>query len=158
MEQKKDFLDDLAQKVMVVAILIAFVCTLLSVIFQFISADTATLFTQLSFYAYGWMVFVALGPAVKRGMFMKVELISGKYPEGTQKALKLICDVIMFILIAVMFVYSCMNFASALAAGEMNASAPVIPVALAYLASMLGFGLGVIAYIVRTLASKGGNK
>lgn len=158
MEPKKDFLDDLAQKVMLAAIVIAFACTLLSFVFQFINKDTATLFTQLSFYAYGWMVFVALGPAVKRGMFMKVELISGKYPEATKKTLALICNVIMFILIAVLFVFSCTNFVNVLASGTMNEKAPVIPVALAYLASVLGYGLGVVAFVVRALAAKGGNK
>jgi len=158
METKKDFLDELAQKVMLAAIVIAFACTLLSFVFQFISQETKTLFTQLSFYAYGWMVFVALGPAVKRGMFMKVELISGKYPESVKNTLALICNIIMFVLIAVLFVFSCKNFAEVLAAGQMNEKAPVIPVALAYLATVLGYGLGVIAYVVRALKAKGGNK
>lgn len=156
MEQKKDFLDELAQKVMLAAIVIAFACTLLSVVFQFISQDTAALFTQLSFYAYGWMVFVSLGPAVKRGAFMKIELVTGKYPEGAQAALKMLCNIIMFVLIAVLFVFSCKNFAGVLASGEMNAKAPVIPVAIAYLATVVGYGLGVIAYIIRF--AKGGNK
>lgn len=153
--EKKDFLDELAQTVMLVALLIAAACTLLSFIFQFISDDTKTLFTQISYYAYGWMVFVALGPSVKRAGFMKIDIITNAlYPESVKKMLGLVCEVIMFVLIAVMFVFSAANFMTVLSEHTMNVAAPVIPVAIAYLASVLGYGLGVIAYIVRVFTGK----
>lgn len=157
MEQKKDFMDELAQTVMLIALIIAAVCTLLSFIFQFISQETTDLFTQVSFYTYGWMVFVALGPSVKRSGFMKIDIItSALYPQSVQKALSLLGEVIMFVLIAIMFVFSITNFTTALSEHTMNAAAPVIPVALAYLASVVGYGLGVLAYIMRVLKGKEG--
>ena len=153
--EKKDFLDELAQTVMLIALLIAATCTLLAFIFQFISDDTKTLFTQISYYAYGWMVFVALGPSVKRAGFMKIDIITNAlYPESVKKLLGLVCEVIMFVLIAVMFVFSATNFMTVLSEHTMNVAAPVIPVAIAYLASVLGYGLGVIAYIVRVFTGK----
>ncbi len=154
--EKKDFLDVLAQNVMLAALVIAAACTLLSFIFQFISQETKALFAQLSFYAYGWMVFVALGPSMKRQAFMRIDLIVGRYPEGARKALAVVCDLIMFLLIAVMFVFSVLNLGQALSEHTMNAAAPVIPLALAYLASVLGYGLGIAAWLVRILANKGG--
>lgn len=157
MQQKKDFLDELAQTVMLAALVIAGLCTLLSFIFQFISEETTSLFTQISYYAYGWMVFVALGPSVKRSAFMKIDLLtSALYPESVQKTLRVLGEAIMFVLIAVMFVFSMTNFITALSEHTMNAAAPVLPVAIAYLASVLGYGLGVIAYIMRVLSGKEG--
>lgn len=156
-EEKKDFLDDLAQNLMLVALIIAALCSLCGFVFQFFSDSTQTLFTQLSYYAYGWMVFLALGPTVKRAAFMKVDvLVNSFYPESVKKILNVICEVIMFILIAVMFVFSVMNLGTAIAEGSVNESAPVIPLAVVYLASVIGYGLAVINYIVRVL--KGGNK
>jgi len=154
--EKKDFLDVLAQNVMLAALVIAAACTLLSFIFQFISQETKTLFAQLSFYAYGWMVFVALGPSMKRRSFMKIDLIVSQYPEGARKALAVVCDLVMFLLIAVMFVFSVLNLGQAFSEHTMNAAAPVIPLALAYLASVIGYGLGVAAWLMRILTNKGG--
>lgn len=153
--EKKDYLDELAQTVMLIALLIAGACTLLAFVFQFISSETAVLFTQISFYAYGWMVFVALSPSVKRSGFMKIDILtSALYPESVQKVLNLLCEIIMFVLIAVMFVFSATNFMTVLSEHTANAAAPVIPLALAYLASVVGYGLGVVAYIVRVLTGK----
>lgn len=157
-DKKKDFLDELAQTVMLIALVIAGLCTLLSFIFQFISKDTATLFTQLSFYAYGWMVFVALGPSVKRMSFMRIDLVVNMYPQAVQKALKIFSEVVMFVLIAVMFFFSTKNFISAAAEHAVNATVPVIPLAAAYLASVVGYGLGVIAYIMRLIRGKESDK
>lgn len=159
MDEKKDFLDELAQNLMLVALVIAAVCSLCGFVFQFFSESTKTLFAQLSYYAFGWMVFLALGPTVKRAAFMKIDLlVNALYPERVKNALKVVCEVIMFVLIVVMLVYSVMNFMDALANGTMNETAPVIPVALAYLASVVGYALGTIAYVFRVLGKKGESK
>lgn len=71
MNQKKDFLDELEQTLMLIMIVAATVLTLISFIAQFIAPDSVNLFKQLSFYTYGWMVFLALGPCVKRSAFMR---------------------------------------------------------------------------------------
>lgn len=156
-EGKKDFLDELAQNLMLVALVIAALCSLCGFVFQFFSESTQTLFTQLSYYAYGWMVFLALGPTVKRAAFMKVDvLVNSLYPERVKKVLNVICEVIMFILIAILFVYSVSNLVTAIAEGSVNETAPVIPLAVIYLASVVGYGLAVINYIIRVV--KGGNK
>lgn len=156
MEQKKDYLDELAQNLMLVMIIVASVCTLLSVVFQFISEDIKTLFTQFSYYAYGWMVFLALGPAVKRAAFMRIDLVVGLYPEGVKAALKLFCDAVLFIMMVLMCWFSIQNLMDAVSTGAVNAKTPVIPLALAYIAPVLGYALGVIAYIVRFLKEKKG--
>lgn len=58
MNQKKDFLDELEQTLMLIMIVAATVLTLISFIAQFIAPDSVNLFKQLSFYTYGWMVFL----------------------------------------------------------------------------------------------------
>lgn len=156
MEQKKDFLDELAQNMMLVMIIVASVCTLLSVVFQFISEDIKVLLTQFSYYAYGWMVFLAIGPSVKRAAFMRIDLMVGLYPEKVRDGLKVICDVLLFVMMVLMCWFSIRNLADSIASGAVNAKAPVIPLALAYIAPALGYGLGVIAYIVRFLETKKG--
>lgn len=157
MEQKKDYLDELAQNLMLIMIIIASVCTLLSVVFQFISEDIKTLLTQYSYYAYGWMVFLALGPAVKRAAFMRIDLVVGRYPEGIKAALKIFCDAVLFLMMVLMCWFSIQNLMEAVSTGMVNAKAPVIPLAFAYIAPVLGYALGVIAYIVRFIeARKGG--
>ena len=156
MEQKKDYLDELAQNLMLVMIIVASVCTLLSVVFQFISEDIKILFTQFSYYAYGWMVFLALGPAVKRAAFMRIDLGVGLYPEGVKAALKIFCDAVLFIMMVLMCWFSIQNLMDAVSTGAVNAKTPVIPLALAYIAPVLGYALGVIAYIVRFLKERKG--
>lgn len=88
MQEKKDFLDELCQTMMVVMIVAATALTLLAFVFQFVSPDAKTVVSQLSFYAYGWMVFFALAPAVKRFMFMRISLVVDKYPENVKKGLQ----------------------------------------------------------------------
>ena len=66
-ERKKDFPDELTQNCMAAAIIMASVLTLLGTILQFISPQAQALVTQLSYYAYGWTVFLALGPHGKTG-------------------------------------------------------------------------------------------
>lgn len=156
MEQKKDYLDELAQNLTLVMIIVASVCTLLSVVFQFISEDIKTLFTQFSYYAYGWMVFLALGPAVKRAAFMRIDLMVGLYPESVKAALKLFCDAVLFIMMVLMCWFSIQNLMDAVSTGAVNAKTPAIPLALAYIAPVLGYALGVTAYVVRFLKERKG--
>lgn len=157
MEEKKDFLDELTQNFMAATIIIASALTLLGMIFQFISPEAQTLVTQLAYYAYGWTVFLALGPSVKRGMFMRIDLVANHYPKALQTALKVASDVILFLLMALLCVLGIQNLLSAVASGAVNASAPVIPLALAYAAPVVGYALGMIAYLTRAFhAKKGG--
>lgn len=158
MEEKKDFLDELTQNFMAATIIIASALTLLGMICQFISPETQTLVTQLSYYAYGWTVFLALGPSVKRGMFMRIDLVANHYPKAFQTALKLASDVILFLLMALLCVLGIQNLLSAVASGAVNASAPVIPLALAYAAPVVGYALGMIAYLRRAFAAKKGGE
>jgi TRAP-type C4-dicarboxylate transport system permease small subunit len=157
MEEKKDFLDELAQTVMVIMIVIASVLMLLSFVLQFISPEAKTLVTQLAFYAYGWMVFCALGPCVKRGAFMRIELLTNKYPKGVQTGLKLFSEVVLFLLMVMLCVLSIQNLLNAVSTGATNASAPVIPLALAYAAPVVGYALAVIAYIRKAMGAKKGD-
>ena len=158
MDEKKDFLDTLTQNCMAAAIIIASVLTLLGMILQFVSPQAQALVTQLSYYAYGWTVFLALGPTVKRGMFMRIDLVANHYPKGLQTALKVIADLVLFLLMVLLCVLGIQNLLASIAAGEVNASAPVIPLALAYAAPVVGYALGIIAYIGKVLtAQKGGD-
>lgn len=156
---KKDFLDELAQGMMVVMIIAATVLTLLAVVLQFVSPEAKTLVSQLSYYAYGWMVFFALGPAVKRFAFMRIALLVDKYPESVKRGLSVAYEVVLFIMMAILCWFSIQNLLNSIAAGDKNAAAPVIPLALAYAAPVVGYALGVIAYVVKFLnAKKGGAK
>ncbi|MCD8054282.1 MAG: TRAP transporter small permease subunit [Lachnospiraceae bacterium] len=157
-EQKKDFLDDLTQNLMVVVLIIAAACTLLTFILQFFAPDSVDLFKQLSYYAYAWMIYLALGPMVKRSAFMKIDIISQKYPEGVGKALSVICDILMFLMMAIMLVYSCIALGNAVSTGAQNATVPAIPLALAYAAPVVGYVLAIIYYVAKVFTGKGGNK
>lgn len=156
MDKKKDFLDELTQNCMAAAIIIASVLTLLGMVFQFISPEAQTLVTQLAYYAYGWTVFLALGPTVKRGMFMRIDLVANRYPKALQTALKVASDVVLFLLMALLCVLGIQNLLSSIASGAVNASAPVIPLALAYAAPVVGYALGMIAYMTKILTAKKG--
>ena len=64
---------------------------------------------------------------------------------------------LLFLLMALLCVLGIQSLFSAVASGAVNASAPVIPLALAYAAPVVGYALGMIAYITRALnAKKGG--
>lgn len=156
MDEKKDFLDELTQNCMAAAIIIASVLTLLGMVFQFISPEAQTLVTQLAYYAYGWTVFLALGPTVKRGMFMRIDLVANRYPKALQTVLKVASDVVLFLLMALLCVLGIQNLLSSIASGAVNASAPVIPLALAYAAPVVGYALGMIAYMTKILTAKKG--
>ena len=180
--EKKGFFDSLAQLVMLLALIIAIVCTLGGFVCHFISPESKNLFLQISFCAYGWMVFVSVGPSALRSAFMKVDVIvNAFYPEGLKKVLYLICEVLMAALIIAMFYFSYVVFQQMLANGDkfavafditekikrfgapggpkldaFAAAAPRIPLWSAYLAAVVGFGLGIISYVIRVI--KGGNK
>lgn len=156
-KEKKDFINDTAKALMLAMILCSSVCTFVSVFAQFISEDAQTLLNQLSYYFYGWTVFFALGPAVKRNAFMRIDLICKRYPQSLQRILKCVCDCLFFLLLAFMLIYSVQNFAQALADGARNEKASAIPLAAAYAAPIVGYVLSLIAYIRRAFdARKGG--
>lgn len=180
--EKKGFFDSLAQAFMLLALVVAIVCTLGGFVCHFISPESKNLFLQLSFCAYGWMVFISVGPSALRSAFMKVDvLINVLFPESVRKVLGLICEILMAILIIAMFYFCLQVFQSMLASGEkfavafditekirrfgapggpkldaFAAAAPRIPLWSAYLAAVVGFGLGIISYIIRVI--KGGKK
>lgn len=159
MDEKKDFLDELAQNGMLAAIVVASICTLLSVALQFFSKELTALFTQAGYYAYGWMVFLSLGPAVKRAAFMRIDLLADRYQEKIKNFLKLLCDAILFVLMVLMCWFSIQKLMEVIASGAINEKAPFIPLALAYIAPVLGYGLGSIAWVIRfAKAEKGGDR
>lgn len=157
MEQKQDALEIVCRKGALIAILAAIVLTMLTFICQFIAKDTVNLFKQLSFYAYGWMVYFAIAPMVKNNMFMKIELITNKYSEGAQKTVRVISDIIMIILMVIMCIASIQLAGVTASSGAMNANAP-IPLILAYAAPAVGYVLGLIAWAVKIAGKKGGEK
>ncbi len=159
MDQKKDFLDELEQTLMVIMIVVATICTMITFVCQFFSADAVAFFKQLSFYTYGWMVFLSLAPAVKRGAFMRIEMLVNKYPTGVRNFLKtVLTEIIMVILMLGLCIFSWYNV---LHLGELNPSfAPVctsIPLAVAYFAPAVGYTLAMIAYVCKYFV-KGGDK
>ena len=158
MEEKKDFLDELTQNCMAAAIIIASALTLLGMIFQFVSPEAQALVTQLSYYAYGWTVFLALGPTVKRGMFMRIDLVANRYPKALQTWLKAAADLVLFLLMLLLCVLGIQSLLTAVAEGAVNASAPLIPLALAYAAPVVGYALGMIAYITKLFRAEKGGK
>lgn len=158
MEEKKDFLDELEQNLLTVMIVAATIFTLLTFVCQFFSPAAVALCKQLSFYTYGWMVFLALGPAVKRGAFMRIDLLVNKYPESARNALKVVTEVIMVVLICELCVFSWLNLMNL---GTLTSSFapvdPTVPLAVAYAAPAVGYTLAVVGYIRKYLL-KGGSK
>lgn len=159
MNQKKDFLDELEQTLMMIMIVAATVCTMITFVCQFFSADAVAFFKQLSFYTYGWMVFLSLAPAVKRGAFMRIEMVANAYPESVRNFLKnVLTEIIMVVLMLVLCVFSWYNI---LHLGDVVPSfKPVcesIPLAVAYFAPAVGYTLAMVAYVCKHLV-KGGDK
>lgn len=158
MDQKKDFLDELEQTLMGIMIVAATVCTLVTFICQFFSADAVALFKQLSFYTYGWMVFLALGPAVKRGAFMRIDMLVNTYPDGLRKALKVITEIIMIVLILELCIFSWINVLNLSAVTpSYTPASTAVPLAVAYFAPAVGYTLAIVAYIFKYLL-KGGDR
>lgn len=154
MEKTKDHLDHLTQHFMVAAILIAAALTLLGMVLQFISPQAQALVTQLSYYAYGWAVFLSLGPTIKRRVFLRIDLVACRYPKPLQAALKLAGDGILLLLMALLCVLSIRDLLSSISSGAVSPSAPVIPLALAYAAPVVGYALGMAASIRNILTGK----
>ncbi len=154
MEKTKDRLDHLTQHFMVAAILIAATLTLLGMVLQFISPQAQALVTQLSYYAYGWAVFLSLGPTIKRRVFLRIDLVACRYPKPLQATLKLAGDGILLLLMALLCVLSIRDLLSSISSGAVSPSAPVIPLALAYAAPVVGYALGMAASIRNILTGK----
>ena len=154
MNQKKDFLNGLETNLMMIMILIASVLTLGTFLFQFFAPGLVEVTRQLSFYAYGWTVFLGLAPAVKKGAFLKVDILVAKYPEGLRKAINILCQLILFILMAALCYYSFRLTVRAVAGGQQNAAA-AIPLAVIYAAPVLGYFLGALEFVRKRLERKG---
>ena len=87
---------------------------------------------------------------------MRSDLVANRYPKALQTALKVASDVVLFLLMALLCVLGIQNLLSSIASGAVNASAPVIPLALAYAAPVVGYALGMIAYMTKILTAKKG--
>lgn len=159
MEQKKDFLDELEQTLMMIMIVAATVCTMITFACQFFSAEAVALFKQLSFYAYGWMVFLALGPAVKRGAFMRIDMLANKYPQGVKNALKILTEGIMVVLMLELCVFSWYNVMHlAELTPSFKPACAAVPLAVAYFAPAVGYTLAMLAYMKKYLVKGEGKK
>ena len=123
MEKTNDRLDHLTQHFMVAAILTAAALTLLGMVLQFIFPQAQALVTQLSYYAYGWAVFLSLGPTIKRRMFLRIDLVACRYPKPLQAALRLAGDGILLLLMALLCVLSIRDLLSSISSGAVSPSA-----------------------------------
>ena len=136
--KKTSLLDSFEEKVVFVAAVIAIACTLIAFFLtRFNAAEAAAFWTQLSYYAYGWGVCFGVACCVKSGTFMAIDVISSKYPEGVKKALTVVSRVVMLLIWIFLFVFSIKLVANS--GGVMNASAPSLPVIIAYIAPVLGY-------------------
>lgn len=144
--KKSSLLDSLEEKIVFIAAMVAICCTLLGFLFtRFHAAETAAFWTQLSFYAYGWGVCFGVACCCKNGAFMAIDVISGRYPENVKKTLTIVSRVVMLLIWAFLFVFSIRMVASGV--GERNASAPALPVVIAYLAPVCGYFFAVVRSI-----------
>ena len=129
-----------------VAAAIAICATIIAfVLLRFKATDAAAFWTQLSYYAYGWGVCFGVACCVKNGAFMVIDVISSRYPEKVQKTLTVVSRIVMLLIWAFLFIFSIKLVANS--GGVMNASAPSLPVIIAYLAPVFGYALAIIRSI-----------
>lgn len=137
---------ELEENLMLVFMAIVTAFILLGWVLGFVAKDQVAVTTEVAQYAYTWFTFLAFGLSVKKHLFMKIDVLTSRYSERIQQFLSLIIDVILFFICVVFLILGTQSFMIHLASGEINAKV-AIPVAVVYLAPVVGFGMAVFRYI-----------
>ncbi len=139
---------ELEENLMLVPLLISIVLTLAGLALKLLgAADTATLVNQISYYAYTWTCCIGLGYCVRSNRHLNVDLLGSLMLKPLRKMFHIVNRVLGFVIIAAVFVGSFLVVREALANGTMDSNAPGLPVAIAYFAPLVGFGLGLFREI-----------
>lgn len=149
--KKKWFLDGLEDNLMLIPLIVGGVITLAAFLARFISPEREVLFNQLAYYAFGWYVALVMATCVREKMYLKLDLVNQLLPAAGKKVLAVLNEILELIVICVIFVFSFKVVGQALSEGTVNAVAPQIPVAVAYFAPILGFGIAIVRKIERLL-------
>ena len=107
----------------------------------------------MAMIAYAWIVFLAIAYSAKKGLFMKLDVISSHYSEKTRNALDLLMNVILFLACLFFFVLGIRQLQEMIAAGEVYKETG-IPMGVIYLAPIVGYGLALLRFIVQALGKK----
>ena len=153
MEKKKGIWDNLEEYLLVAIIALITLLVLVSFVLQLAAPDQVAGITQLSFYAYTWLVFLGVAVAIKNNSHMRIDIIYAQYPESVQKAISLFIEILMAIFCVVLAFLSVQRAIQVVQAGELNAVIAV-PVSVLYLAPAVGFVLSVVRYIERLIKKK----
>ena len=155
MEEKKGFLDNLEEYLLVFLIGVITLLVLVSFVLQFVNKDAVAGVNQLSFYAYTWLVFLGVAVAVKRNSHMRIDILFSAYPEGIKKAISALIEVLMAIFCIVLAVLSVQRLMQVAAEGAVN-EVIAIPLTVLYLAPAVGFLLSVVRFFQRLLQGRKG--
>ncbi|MCD8010163.1 MAG: TRAP transporter small permease subunit [Lachnospiraceae bacterium] len=151
-EEKKGFLANLEEYLMLIPLAIACVFTLLGFILQFINADTASVLNQYSYYAYTWIAALAFSYCAREGTHLSVNFVENKYPESIRNAWKLFNEIIGLIISIAIFIGSFMVISSAM--GATGEEAVTLPLMITYFAPLVGFGLGTVRTVQHFIAER----
>lgn len=140
------FLKELEENLMLFFMAVVTVFILAGWVLNFVDKEQMAAANEIAIYAYTWFTFLAFGLSAKKGLFTKIDVLTSNYPAGLQKKLDIAIDVILFLLSVMFLVLGAQSFYLKLISGELNAKVG-IPVAIVYLAPVVGFALASIRYI-----------
>ena len=149
----KDFWNKLEENLIVVFMALVTLLILAGWICKYVAPDSVKAMNQMAMIAYAWIVFLAIAYSAKKGLFMKLDVISSHYSEKTRNALDLLMNVILFLACLFFFVLGIRRLQEMIAAGEVYKETG-IPMGVIYLAPIVGYGLALLRFIVQALGKK----
>ena len=114
----KDFWNKLEENLIVVFMALVTLLILAGWICEDVAPDSVKAMNQMAMIAYAWIVFLAIAYSAKKGLFMKLDVISSHYSEKTRNALDLLMNVILFLVCLFFFVLGIRQLQEMIAAGE----------------------------------------
>ena len=137
---------------MLVPLALAILLTMIGFVLQFggeAAKEKAVLLNQLSYYAYTWVCCIGIGSSVKNHKYLSVTLFASKYPPLIQKFWKIVNEILGLVVISVMFFGSFLVLRTVLLENATAKTVPGLPLAIAYLAPVVGYAIGFLRTIQR---------
>ena len=112
------------------------------------TAGSVAVVNQLSYYAYAWAVAFLIGSSVKNNSYLHVDIFGAMFPPAFRNALKVLNRFLGLIVLAALFVGSCLLFKNSMAEGTMDEVVTWLPMSVVYLVPAVCFAVGVIRMLV----------
>lgn len=128
-----------------ITLIVLIALTFAGVVMRYIIGQPFTWLEEVQLFCMVWIVFAAGGAAFRTGSHVAIEMIVEMFPEGVQKIISYVIDIVVFLVIGYLL-YNSVGFIQMFVKNGRTSSMLKIPMTLQYGIAPVSYILMIISY------------